>query len=118
MDMIAERMIAARERGWQERDEEGRQGDRTLGSRISAERRSTTRRTISSSALHGDGAIQIENQARIRHSSTVPGLGTSLGRGGATNFQQDFQNANCVLDSGLGADGGPSRRLALGDEGA
>jgi formate dehydrogenase major subunit len=30
----------------------------------------------------------------------VPGLGTSLGRGGATNFQQDLQHADCVLIQG------------------
>jgi formate dehydrogenase major subunit len=30
----------------------------------------------------------------------VPGLGTSLGRGGATNFQEDFQNSDCVWIQG------------------
>jgi formate dehydrogenase major subunit len=30
----------------------------------------------------------------------VPGLGTTLGRGGATNFQQDFQMADCVWIQG------------------
>ena len=30
----------------------------------------------------------------------MPGLGTSFGRGGATNFQQDFQNADCILIQG------------------
>jgi formate dehydrogenase major subunit len=30
----------------------------------------------------------------------VPGLGTSFGRGGATNFLQDLQNADCVLIQG------------------
>src|SRR6202040_1124380 len=46
------------------------------------------------------GAIQFENQARISHSSTVPSLGTSFGRGGATDFQQDLQNSDCILISG------------------
>src|SRR5204863_4858141 len=36
----------------------------------------------------------------IRHSSTVPGLGASFGRGGATTFQQDLQNADCILSMG------------------
>ena len=31
MDMIAERMIAARENGWQDTDDEGRRVDRTMG---------------------------------------------------------------------------------------
>jgi formate dehydrogenase major subunit len=30
----------------------------------------------------------------------VPGLGTSFGRGAATNFQQDFQNSDCVWIQG------------------
>jgi formate dehydrogenase major subunit len=30
----------------------------------------------------------------------VPGLGTSLGRGGATNYQQDFQNSDCIWIQG------------------
>src|SRR5438445_8083044 len=40
------------------------------------------------------------NQARILHSSTVPGLGTSFGRGGATTAQQDLANADCILIEG------------------
>ena len=32
--------------------------------------------------------------------STVPGLGTTFGRGGATNFQQDLQIADCILIQG------------------
>src|SRR5205085_10601926 len=34
------------------------------------------------------------------HSSTVPGLGISFGRGGATTFQQDLQNADCIVIEG------------------
>src|SRR5205807_8917120 len=34
------------------------------------------------------------------HSSTVPGLGTSCGRGGATTAQQDLQNADAILIMG------------------
>jgi formate dehydrogenase major subunit len=30
----------------------------------------------------------------------VPGLGTSFGRGGATNTQQDFQNSDCIWIQG------------------
>ena len=30
----------------------------------------------------------------------MPGLGTSFGRGGATNFQQDIQNSDCVWIQG------------------
>src|SRR6202035_3121474 len=34
------------------------------------------------------------------HSSTVPGLGTSFGRGAATTFQQDLANSDCILIEG------------------
>ena len=30
----------------------------------------------------------------------MPGLGTSFGRGGATTFQQDLQNSDCILIMG------------------
>jgi formate dehydrogenase major subunit len=30
----------------------------------------------------------------------VPGLGTSFGRGGATTFQQDLQNSDCIVIMG------------------
>jgi formate dehydrogenase major subunit len=30
----------------------------------------------------------------------VPGLGTSFGRGGATTFQQDLQNSDCIVIQG------------------
>ena len=32
----------------------------------------------------------------------MPGLGTSFGRGAATNYQQDFQNADCIWIQGSG----------------
>ena len=34
------------------------------------------------------------------HSSTVAGLGTSFGRGGATTFLQDLQNSDCIVIEG------------------
>src|SRR5258708_34513894 len=34
------------------------------------------------------------------HSSTVPGLGTSVGRGGATTFPQDLVNSDVILIMG------------------
>ena len=46
------------------------------------------------------GVVQIENQARVCHSSTVAGLGTSFGRGGATTFLQDLQHSDCIVIEG------------------
>ena len=42
----------------------------------------------------------MENQARVCHSSTVAGLGTSFGRGGGTTFLQDLQNSDCIVIQG------------------
>lgn len=50
--------------------------------------------------LRGLGVVAIENQARLCHSSTVPALGVSFGRGGATTFEQDLQHADAVLIMG------------------
>ncbi|CAM5236716.1 Periplasmic nitrate reductase [Streptomyces chartreusis] len=44
--------------------------------------------------------VQVANQARVCHSSTVAGLGTSFGRGGATTFMQDLQHADCIVIQG------------------
>ena len=44
--------------------------------------------------------MQVENQARVCHSSTVAGLGTSFGRGGSTMFMQDLQNSDCIVIQG------------------
>ncbi len=66
MDMIAERVIAAREAGWQDTDDEGRRVDRTLGfcslggATIDNEENYLIKKSFT--AL---GAVQIENQARI-----------------------------------------------------
>ena len=66
MDMIADRVIAAREAGWQDTDENGRRVDRTMGfcslggATIDNEENYLIKKSFT--AL---GAIQIENQARI-----------------------------------------------------
>ena len=64
--MIAERVIAAREAGWQDIDERGQRVDRTLGfcslggATIDNEENYLIKKSFT--AL---GAVQIENQARI-----------------------------------------------------
>ena len=46
------------------------------------------------------GLNYIEHQARICHSSTVPALGESFGRGAMTNHPIDFKNADVILIEG------------------
>src|ERR671917_68887 len=101
MDMVAERVIAAREDHWQEHDEQGRRVDRTLGfAHLGGATLDNEENYLIKKLFTALGAVQIENQARICHSATVPGLGTSFGRGGATDFLQDLQHAQCVLIQG------------------
>jgi formate dehydrogenase major subunit len=100
MEMIADRILATREEGWEwEHD----------GSR--------TRRCMSIAALGGAtldneenylikklltalGVVQIENQARVCHSSTVVGLGTSFGRGASSTLPGDLQNSDLIVLEG------------------
>jgi formate dehydrogenase major subunit len=66
MDMIAERVIAARERGWQDRDERGWKVDRTLGfAHLGGATLDNEENYLLKKLYTSLGAIQIENQARI-----------------------------------------------------
>ncbi len=66
IDMVADRFIDARERGWQERDEQGRRLGRTMriaslgGATLDNEENYLIKKLFTAA-----GAIQIENQARI-----------------------------------------------------
>jgi formate dehydrogenase major subunit len=100
MNMIADRVVATREAGWQWEHE---------GERV--------RRCMSIAALGGAtldneenylikklftalGIIQVENQARVCHSSTVVGLGTSFGRGASSTLPGDLQNSDLIVLQG------------------
>src|SRR5215217_7893937 len=66
MDMIADRVIAARERGWQDRDERGWRVDRTLGfAHLGGATLDNEENYLIKKLWTAMGAIQIENQARI-----------------------------------------------------
>jgi formate dehydrogenase major subunit len=66
MDMIAERVVAARENGWQDTDDEGRRVDRTLGfAHLGGATLDNEENYLIKKAFTAMGAIQIENQARI-----------------------------------------------------
>ncbi len=66
MDMIAERMIAAREEHWQEYDEQGRKVDRTLGfAHLGGATLDNEENYLIKKLFTAMGAVQIENQARI-----------------------------------------------------
>ena len=66
MDMIAERVIAAREAGWQDVDDEGRRVDRTLGfAHLGGATLDNEENYLIKKSFTAMGAVQIENQARI-----------------------------------------------------
>ena len=66
MDMIAERVIAAREDGWQDRDRNGRRVDRTLGfAHLGGATLDNEENYLIKKLFTAMGAVQIENQARI-----------------------------------------------------
>jgi formate dehydrogenase major subunit len=66
MDMIADRVVAARENGWQDRDEHGRKVDRTLGfAHLGGATLDNEENYLIKKLFTALGAIQIENQARI-----------------------------------------------------
>jgi len=66
MDMIAQRMIAAREAGWQDTDSRGQRVDRTLGfAHLGGATLDNEENYLIKKFFTAMGAIQIENQARI-----------------------------------------------------
>src|SRR3712207_3357344 len=66
MDMIAERVIAAREAGWQDHNDEGLRVDRTLGfAHLGGATLDNEENYLIKKAFTAMGAVQIENQARI-----------------------------------------------------
>jgi formate dehydrogenase major subunit len=66
MDMIAERVSAAREAGWQDRDHQGHRVNRTLGfAHLGGATLDNEENYLIKKFFSAMGAVQIENQARI-----------------------------------------------------
>jgi formate dehydrogenase major subunit len=66
MDMIADRLIAAREAGWQDTDRHGWRVDRTLGfAHLGGATLDNEENYLIKRLFTAMGAVQIENQARI-----------------------------------------------------
>ena len=100
MEMVADRVVRTREETWQE-ESNGRRVARTLGiASLGGATLDNEENYLIKKLLSALGVIQVENQARVCHSSTVAGLGTSFGRGGATMFLQDLQNSDCIVIEG------------------
>jgi formate dehydrogenase major subunit len=66
MDMIAERIVAAREDGWQDEDQQGWHVNRTLGfAHLGGATLDNEENYLIKKFFSAMGAVQIENQARI-----------------------------------------------------
>jgi formate dehydrogenase major subunit len=66
MDMIAQRVIAARERGWQDTDAAGNTVNRTMGfAHLGGATLDNEENYLIKKSFTAMGAVQIENQARI-----------------------------------------------------
>jgi formate dehydrogenase major subunit len=100
LDMVADRVIATRRQGWQWEDG-GKRVRRTMGvASLGGATLDNEENYLIKKLMTALGVVQVENQARICHSSTVVGLGTSFGRGGSTTCLQDLQNADCIVIQG------------------
>src|SRR4051812_47088544 len=100
MDMVADRVIATRRDTWRW-EEKGVRTARTMGiASLGGATLDNEENYLIKKLFTALGVIQVENQARVCHSSTVVGLGTSFGRGGATTFMQDLQHSDCIIIEG------------------
>ncbi len=100
MDMIAERVIQTRAETWEERLGD-KKLNRTMGiASLGGATLDNEENYLIKKLLTALGVVQIENQARVCHSSTVAALGTSFGRGGSTTCLQDLQHADCIVIEG------------------
>ncbi|MBO0868553.1 MAG: formate dehydrogenase, partial [Micromonosporaceae bacterium] len=100
MEMVADRVLATRRETWQQ-ELDGACTNRTMGiASLGGATLDNEENYLIKKLFTALGVVQVENQARVCHSSTVVGLGTSFGRGGATTFMQDLQHADCIVIEG------------------
>ncbi len=100
LEMVADRVLASRREGWQW-EVDGKQVRRTMGlASLGGATLDNEENYLIKKLMTALGVVQVENQARVCHSSTVVGLGTSFGRGGSTTCLQDLQNSDCIVIQG------------------
>jgi formate dehydrogenase major subunit len=100
MGMVADRVVATRAATWQDK-QDGQPVSRTMGiATLGGATLDNEENYLIKKLFTALGVVQVENQARVCHSSTVVALGTSFGRGGSTTCLQDLQNADCIVIEG------------------
>jgi formate dehydrogenase major subunit len=100
MEMIADRVVRDRAAGW-EKEEDGDLLHRCMSiAALGGATLDNEENYLIKKLLTGLGIIQVENQARVCHSSTVVGLGTSFGRGASSTLPGDLQNSDLIVLEG------------------
>jgi formate dehydrogenase major subunit len=100
LDMVADRVIETRRNTWQE-ELDGHRTNRTMGiAHLGGATLDNEENYLIKKLWTALGIVQIENQARLCHSSTVAAMGTSFGRGGSTTCFMDLQNSDCIVIEG------------------
>jgi formate dehydrogenase major subunit len=100
MDLVADKFVQDRAAGW-EWESQGKGTRRCMsiaalgGATLDNEENYLIKKFLTAS-----GIVQIENQARVCHSSTVVGLGTSFGRGASSTLPGDLQNSDLIVLEG------------------
>src|SRR3954452_10659619 len=100
MDMVADRVVATRRAGWEwERDGKATRRCMSIAA-LGGATLDNEENYLIKKLLTGLGIVQIENQARVCHSSTVVGLGTSFGRGASSTLPGDLQHSDLIVLEG------------------
>ncbi|HEX4033700.1 MAG TPA: formate dehydrogenase [Solirubrobacteraceae bacterium] len=100
MEMVVERVIASRREGW-EWEQDGKRTRRCMSiAALGGATLDNEENYLIKKLLTALGIVQIENQARVCHSSTVVGLGTSFGRGASSTLPGDLQNSDLIVLEG------------------
>jgi formate dehydrogenase major subunit len=100
MEMVAEKFVRDRAAGWQEESEGSRTWRCMSIAALGGATLDNEENYLIKKFLTAAGVIQIENQARVCHSSTVVGLGTSFGRGASSTLPGDLQNSDLIVLEG------------------
>ncbi|UTI63028.1 molybdopterin-dependent oxidoreductase [Paraconexibacter antarcticus] len=100
MDMVVDRVVRTRREGF-EWEHEGKRTRRCNAiAALGGATLDNEENYLIKKLFTGLGITQIENQARVCHSSTVVGLGTSFGRGASSTLPGDLQHSDLIVLEG------------------
>lgn len=101
---IAERIKTTRDANFITTDSDGRTVNRLESmAAIGGAANDSEECYLYSKLMRALGIVYLEHQARLCHSSTVPAMGESFGRGAMTNHWIDIKNADVILIMGANA---------------